>query len=275
MGAPTRHDLKTHWRFSVPQLAYITLCGCANCLAIGRAEDSRSRHTHTHTQKLLRCGVFECICVCVCQRKDSRSQCVSVWWSGGACLAEYSRICLFSAQQPRHQISPSSSLRCLMTSPVCPLDFGPASSPVMSLPPGLHLKWHHFCCITISPSPSPACESRGSFSLSLATQRGRETPHYGNIRCASRKWKWADRKIHHCRHPPRRRVLHDLFMHPRNSRKIWALFRAREMTIGATQLLTWNIPGVRAKRGRVWETAIERGLTYIRRRLKYLWMWVS
>lgn len=64
MGAPTRHDLKTHWRFSVPQLAYVTPCGCANCLAIGRAEDSHNTRTHTHmhtdthTQKLLICGVF-------------------------------------------------------------------------------------------------------------------------------------------------------------------------------------------------------------------------
>ncbi len=223
MGAPTRHDLKTHWRFSVPQLAYITPCGCANCLAIGRAEDSRNRHTHT--EKRLICGVCVCVCVCVCvsvcQHKDSRSECVFVWWSGGACLGEYSQICLFSAQQPQHQISPSSSLRCLMTSPVCPIDFGPASSPMTSLPPGLHLKWHHLLLHNYPPSPSPACETRGSFSPSLATQRRRETPHYGNTRCVSMKWEWADIKIHHRgvirRHPPRCCVLYHLFLHPRQN----------------------------------------------------------
>lgn len=56
MGALTRQDLKTHWRFSVPQLAYITRV------------DVQSASLHTHT---------EATDMCVCQHKD-RSQCVCV-----------------------------------------------------------------------------------------------------------------------------------------------------------------------------------------------------
>lgn len=58
MGALTRQDLKTHWRFSVPQLAYITRV------------DVQSASLHTHTQKLL-----ICVCVCVSIRTD-HSVCV-------------------------------------------------------------------------------------------------------------------------------------------------------------------------------------------------------
>lgn len=97
----------------------------------------------------------------------------------------------------RHQICPSPSLRCIMTSPVCPLNIFDRRVPhCRHFRWALHLKRHNFCCITIPRSPNSACGSRGSFFLSLATQRRRETPHYGNTRCVSTKGKLADIKIH-------------------------------------------------------------------------------
>lgn len=112
-------------------------------------------HTHAHSHRRTHPEATDTRCVYMGTRTRTHTKKadlrVFVWWSGGACLAEYSQICLFSARQPHHQISPSSSLRRLMTSSACPLDFGPASAPVMSLPPSLHLNWHHVCCITIPP----------------------------------------------------------------------------------------------------------------------------
>lgn len=70
MGARTRHDLKTHWGFSMPQLGYITVCGCVNRLAMGRAEDSQS------LQSLLQSSLL--LCVCLCLGMSVCTMCVSV-----------------------------------------------------------------------------------------------------------------------------------------------------------------------------------------------------
>lgn len=75
MGARTRHDLKTHWGFSMPQLGYITVCGCVNRLAMGRAEDSQSLQSLLQSSLLLCvfvfgdvCVYYVCVCVCLCLR---------------------------------------------------------------------------------------------------------------------------------------------------------------------------------------------------------------
>lgn len=67
----------------------------------------RSRRTHTHTEKLLICVFYLWVC------EDVRT-------AHHVFLKECSGFCLFSARQPHHQISPSFSLRCLMTSPMVP-----------------------------------------------------------------------------------------------------------------------------------------------------------
>lgn len=124
MGAPTRHDLKTQWRFSVPQLAYITPCGCANCLAIGRA--GLTEQTHTRAQTRAQRSYWHVACSYVF---------VHAWmsaWGQQICACAVERGCMLSTVK--------SDLSVLCSA---------ATSPNFSLPPPHYTVWWHHQCVPL------------------------------------------------------------------------------------------------------------------------------
>lgn len=148
MGAPTWHDLKTHWRFSVPQLSYITQHGCANW---GHMQ---------HPWYVLR--LCFCVCVCVCADMHSAAVCFNpdeenIWICVSFCLVTMSPNMPFILSFRWHQ-------------QWVPLIFFGCSSPP---PPQCHLD-----------RPSPDFPSAAQLPKScrwkcfLTTQRRHESPRY-------------------------------------------------------------------------------------------------
>lgn len=81
-------------------------------------------HTNTHREKLLTCGVLVCICTCVDVGMRTADLCMC---GGAGVYVEHSKVrfvCFMLGSHITEFLPPSSSLCCLMTSPVCPLDFG-------------------------------------------------------------------------------------------------------------------------------------------------------
>lgn len=187
-----------------------------------------------------------------------------------------------------------------MTSSVCPLDFGPASSSVMSLPLGLHLEWHHFCCITIPTPPPPPplslpCmwEQRQLFSVSghpeapwnsslwkyqvcvheMEMGRYKNTPPGFNTETPTKVLcpLWPPHAPMHAAHMFKQAEWFNALNHHGSLTCQWNDNRC----CTTPDMKYYGCEGKERQRESERERAIERGLTYIRRRLKYLWMWVS